>query len=398
MIDEEGKMKKAVFILIVFFVLLDFIAVNLEGVPVFARKHKLSCKTCHDPFPRLKPFGEEFAGNGFTIEGKVPSRYYRDTGDDKLSLLRSFPVALRMDLFVTNNRSGEDVFDLGVPYNIKLVSGGVLAKDVSYYFYFFFSEHGEIAGLEDAFIMFNDVFGTGVALAIGQFAISDPLLKGELKLTFERYKIYRARPGYSHLDLSYDRGLMLTYTVPKGGPDLTLEILNGTGIGEADELRNFDDDSLKNYLGRISQGLGKNFRIGAVGYTGKESAGAISNKVTMWGGDFTLSFHPMEVNFQYLQRTDRNPFLMDIPDGDIVTKGAILELIYTFPGVDNPWYMTGMYNWIDSDDDRIDYSSVAAHVGYLYRRNIRMLAEVNYVFNSFQGKYLRLVAGIIAAF
>lgn len=391
-------MKRIIFILLVAGFLLSFVPAELEGVPAFARKHKLSCKTCHDPFPRLKPFGEDFAGNGFTIEGKVPSRYYRDTGDDKLSLLRSIPLAFRMDLFLTNNRTGGDVFDLGVPYNVKLVSGGVLAKNVSYYFYFFFSEHGEVAGLEDAFIMFNDVLGTGVAVAIGQFAISDPLLKGELKLTFEGYKIYRARPGFSHLDLSYDRGLMLTYTVPKGGPDLTLEVLNGTGIGEADELRNFDDDSLKNYLGRISQGIGDHFRIGAVGYSGKESVDTICNEVTMWGADCTLSFHPLEINFQYLQRKDCNPFLLEIPEGDISTKGAIIELIYTFPGVDNPWYAAGMYNWVDSDDDTIDYSSVAAHIGYEYRRNIRMMAEVDYVFNSYQGEYVRLVAGIIAAF
>jgi len=378
--------------------MVSFFPGQLEGVPAFARKHKLSCKTCHDPFPRLKPFGEDFAGNGFRIDGKVPSRYYKDTGDDQLSLLRSFPVAVRMDLFVTGNRSGSEVFDLGVPYNIKLVSGASIAKNVSYYFYFFFSEHGEIAGLEDAFIMFNDIFGTGVALSLGQFAISDPLLKGELKLTFERYKIFRARPGVSHLDLSYDRGIMLNYTIPRGGPDLTLEVLNGTGIGEADELRNFDDDSFKNLLGRVSQDIGDHFRIGAVGYTGKESADGIFNKMNMWGGDFTLSFHPLEINFQYLHRTDDNPFLLDVPEVDIVTRGAILEMIYTFPGVDNPWYTAAMYNWIDSDDDRIDYSSLAAHIGYEYRRNIRMLMEVNYVFNSYQGEYLRVIAGIIAAF
>jgi len=86
-------MKRIIFLITIAGILISLIPIELEGVPVFARKHKLSCKTCHDPFPRLKPFGEEFAGNGFTIEGKVPSRYYRDTGDDKLSLMRSFPIA-----------------------------------------------------------------------------------------------------------------------------------------------------------------------------------------------------------------------------------------------------------------------------------------------------------------
>jgi len=391
-------MRRIAFLIIIIGILLSIVPVDLEGIPAFARKHKLSCKTCHDPFPRLKPFGEEFAGNGFTIDGKVPSRYYKDTGDDKLSLLRSFPIALRMDLFVMNNKSGSDVFDFSAPYNVKLVSGGVLAKNISYYFYFFFAERGEIAGLEDAFVMFSDVFGTGISLALGQFAISDPLLKGELKLTFEGYKIYRAKPGLSRLDLSYDRGLMLTYTIPKSGPDLTLEILNGTGIHEADELRNFDDDSFKNLLGRVSQDLGKHFRAGAVAFHGKESVNGITNIVEMLGADFTLSLYPLEINFQYLERSDDNPYLLSSSPGDVKTRGVILETIYTFGGVDSPWYCAGMYNWVDSDDEMQNYSSIALHAGYLYRRNIRMVAEVDYVFNSSQGEYLRLIAGIITAF
>ena len=153
-------MKRIALLAVTIGILISFIPADLEGVPAFARKHKLSCKTCHDPFPRLKPFGEEFAGNGFTIDGKVPSRYHSDTGDDKLSLLRSIPLAIRMDLFVTNNKSGSEVFDLSMPYNVKLVSGGVLAKNISYYFYFFFAERGEVAGLEDT-ISYEVICGIG---------------------------------------------------------------------------------------------------------------------------------------------------------------------------------------------------------------------------------------------
>ena len=391
-------MKKAAFLIFFVSILISFTSFDLEGVPAFARKHKLSCKTCHDPFPRLKPFGDEFAGNGFQIDGTVPSRYHMDTGDDQLSLLRSLPLALRMDLFVTRNKYGEEVVDISSPYNVKLVSGGVIAKNVSYYFYFFFSERGEIAGLEDAFIMFNDVFGSGVSLALGQFQISDPLFKGELKLTFEDYMIYRVRPGLSHLDLKYDRGVMLSYTVPKGGPDFVVELLNGTGIHEADEFRNFDDDSFKNVFGRVSQDIGEHFRIGAAAFYGKESADGLTNKVSMFGGDFTFSLYPLEVNFQYLDRTDDNPFLVPDAPGDFKTTGGLIEMIYKFVGVDSPWYAAGLYNWVNSDDNLQDYSSLAVHAGYLFRRNIRFLAELDYVFKSNYGEYLRAVAGIIAAF
>jgi len=51
--------------------------------------------------------------------------------------------------------------------------------------YFLLSERGEVAGLEDAYVQFTDVAGTGVALLLGQFQVSDPLFKRELRLAQE---------------------------------------------------------------------------------------------------------------------------------------------------------------------------------------------------------------------
>ncbi len=391
-------MRKLTFILTSFIVLLSFLPKELMSIPAFARKHKLSCKTCHDPFPHLKAFGDEFAGNGFTIDGKVPSRYNKETGDDKLSLMRSIPMAIRMDFFMTENKSNGNVTDFSVPFNIKFLSGGVLSKNVSYYFYFFLSERGKVVGLEDAFIMFNDVLGSGASVALGQFQISDPLFKRELRLTYEDYKIYKASPGLSHLDLTYDRGIMISYTVPRGGPDLVLEVLNGTGIEEADNLRNFDNDSYKNVFGRISQDVGKHFRIGGSAFFGKESADGFSNRVSMYGADFTFTLYPFEVNFQYISRTDDNADLIASSPGDIKTSGGLVECIYTFGGVDSPWYAVGLYNWVNSEDDLNDYESVTFHAGYLLKRNIRLITEVGYILKSINGEHLRALVGIVTAF
>ena len=33
---------------------------EVEAIPVFARKHKTSCVTCHEVFPKLNPFGESY--------------------------------------------------------------------------------------------------------------------------------------------------------------------------------------------------------------------------------------------------------------------------------------------------------------------------------------------------
>jgi hypothetical protein len=151
---------------------------NLDAMPAFARKYQMSCKTCHAPFPRLKPYGEEFAGNGFVIKDKDTPRAYIDTGDDFLSLLREVPLALRLEGFLTYNNGARKQLDFASPYLLKLLSGGEITKNISYYFYFFLGERGEVAGLEDAFVMFNDLFGTDVDVVVGQFQVSDPLFRG----------------------------------------------------------------------------------------------------------------------------------------------------------------------------------------------------------------------------
>lgn len=390
-------MKRAILFMFIITLLVVFINQNLSGIPAFARKHRLSCKTCHAPFPRLKPYGEEFAANGFVLKDKPNPRYFIDTGDDKLSLMRSLPFAIRMDGFFSYNNSKTENTDLGTPYNVKLLSGGSLGKNISYYFYFFFSEHGEIVGLEDAFIMFGDLFKSGIDLAIGQFQVSDPLFKRELRLTYEDYQVYKAKPGTTNISLTYDRGLMFSYTIP-GGPDLVFEVLNGTGIDEANVFKNFDHDKYKNFFGRISQDFGEHFRIGAFGYTGKEEIDDALNSVWMWGGDATLAFGDVEFNFQYMERNDDNPIFLHSVPIEFRTKGGMAELVYTPGGDDVQWYAVALYNWVDSEYDNIDYESAAFHLGYLIRRNIRLMAEVNYIAKSEFGKYTRALVGLIAGF
>jgi hypothetical protein len=94
-------------------VVVDLFSISIAekafAIPAFARKYRLSCTTCHAPAaPALKPYGDEFAGNGFRLEEEQSPRYYMDTGDDKLSLLRELPVAVRLDGFVSYNLAGNE--------------------------------------------------------------------------------------------------------------------------------------------------------------------------------------------------------------------------------------------------------------------------------------------------
>ncbi len=362
------------------------------AIPAFARKYNMSCSTCHSPFPRLKPYGDEFAGNGFKLPDQEPARYTRETGDDQLLLLRELPLALRFEGYARWQPGTSGRSDFQTPYLLKILSGGSITQTVSYYFYFFFSERGEVAGIEDAFIMFNNVFGSDLDVYVGQYQICDPLFKRELRLTQEDYQIYEARPGISGINLTYDRGLMLTYGLPTH-TDIALEVLNGSGIGAADAARNFDNDKYKNGLLRISQDVVEGVRVGGFGYYGKEEQGGIVNTMWMAGPDLSLSFEPVEVNIQYLERRDDDPWFT-FATRKTTTRGGFGELIYIPDGDKSKWYAVALYNWLEIPEST-RYQSATGHFGYMLARNFRLTGEYTY---DFEAKTNKFTFGFVSAF
>jgi len=397
-------------------ILFGIIALNIQAHPGFARKYRMSCTTCHDPAPRLKDFGEEFAGNGFVMEGEEPSRFHLNTGDRNLLLQALPPVGFRLDAYAhfEPGSEGESLSnDLRTPYNLKFISGGRLSEKVSYYFYFFFSERGEVAGVEDAYLYFRDFLGTPIGLAIGQFQVSDPLFKRELRLTFEDYQIYKTQVGRVPTDLAYDRGLMAGYTAPWGS-DFVYELVNGNGIDEASDYHNFDNDNHKNSFLRWSHSLGP-LRVGAFGYYGNYSDQE-TNTTLMYGPDVTFSAgDKLQLNVQYLLRTDDNPMLQSpTPDDPILTQGGLAEAIFSPMGDRSKWYLIGLYNYRTSDllDNttvnsflttnlldpatfNLEYHSAGVAWTYMLATNFRLLTEFNY---DIEREVNRLTVGFFSAF
>lgn len=396
-------MKKLILIAALAAFLLGIWQEAAQAIPAFARRYRLSCKTCHNPFPRLNAYGEEFAGNAFQLPDKEepPSSYY-DLGDEKLKLLRDFPVAARLDLharFQPDNEETES--DFRFPDRAKLLSGGAIAKDIAYYFYFYMNEHGEVAGVEDAYVHFNNLGGAELDIIAGQFQICDPLFKRELRLTYEDYVIYKQRIGSSHVNLAYDRGMMVTFS-PMDGTDLVFELINGNGIGEQGESGSLDNDSFKNIFIRASQEIpGTGLRLGGFYYFARDTQHIATNEAWYWGIDGTFDFkESFTVNAQYLERRDDNPFYspeyFDILYFDVETKGALVEVIYGPKGKDSDYYFVFLYNWIESDfRDVYDYESVAFNATYLILRNMRIFGEYA---RDIEHEASAFTAGLVVAF
>jgi hypothetical protein len=404
---NAANMNKSVYILLSHLTILLLLVIptfESGAIPAFARKYQISCQVCHSPAaPRLKAFGEDFAGNGFRMSDFEAPRYFINTGDEKLSLLKELPVAIRFDGHIVYTGKEDKAAVFGFPFGLKLLSGGEISKKLSYYFYFYMDEAGKQAGVEDAFLTYSDLFGTGINITAGQFQVCDPLYKRELRLTLEDYKIYTVKPGNSKISLKYDRGIVVDYGLPTG-TEFVAQVVNGNGIGEAGDEFLFDTDKYKNYFLKVSQSIGKMVDIGFFGYFGKEELSDEPsppvNSAVLYGPNLTFDLNEkLVVNLQYLRRTDSKvliPDERDLVEEDALTHGGFAEVIFSPKGDRSNWYLTLLGNWIDSDINELDYSSATVHAGYLLRRNIRLVGEYT---RQFAGEeYGRASLGFIAAF
>lgn len=371
------------------------------GIPSFARKYNVSCTLCHAPAPRLKAFGEEFAARGFRMEeppavsapqpDAEPPRGTSPTGDVLLQLPVDLPLAVRMEGHGVYREDAAAESDLEAPYVFKLMSGGPISPKIAYYAYFII-EQGDIEGLEDAYLQFSKLFGSGIDLLFGQFQVSDPLFKRELRLTRADYEIYRVRVGDARANLTYDRGLMFAGTAP-GDIDVVFQVVNGNGIPHGE----FDNDSNKNLALRLSHEFGA-VRLGLFGYYGEEDGGMVgaSNEIVYLGPDLTLGLHPdWELNLQYLERTDDNPFFLGPGARELTTRGGFGELLWFPRGLDGRWSAAALYNRVQSDDPAAEREDVALSVGYLVARNIRFVGEAG---RDLLADANRASFGVVAAF
>lgn len=347
-------------------------AFDSEAIPAFARKYQFSCTVCHAPAPRLKPFGEEFAGRGFRLEdsSQEPTRASYDTGDPLLKLWREVPLAVRLEGFGAYNEGADAEADFEFPWVFKILSGGPLSERFSYYFYFIL-EKNDVEGLEDAYLQYNGLFGSKVDVIFGQFQVSDPLFKRELRLERNDYLVYKTLVGESDIKLTYERGLM--FLASPGGTDIAFEVVNGNGIPTGE----FDKDSYKNLALRASRDFGKGFRLGLFGYWGKEKGGVadLTNEVTYFGPDLTIDFNDRwQMNLQYLQRRDDDPFFVGAEES-LKTDGGFAEIVYLPGGADGRYSWALLYNNVDSDDASAIVENVTITMSYLFARNIRGLVE-----------------------
>ncbi|HFE38567.1 MAG TPA: hypothetical protein ENK06_09170 [Gammaproteobacteria bacterium] len=376
-------------------VLLVFTPHPVEANPVFARQYDVSCSLCHAAYPRLNRFGEDFVKNNFRMPN-WREQVTIDTGDEMLALPKRPPLAFRVQAY--SKIRSEDVvdekgaatlngqYDIQAPYLIKLLSSAPLSDHMTYYFYAMIAEkgaNGEIL-VEDAWLSYANLLGSGVDFTAGQFQLSDLMFPRETRLTFQDFIAYRMA------GITYDRGIQMARDL--GPVNLTLGISNGNGIEDNAKLnsagfgrpdRAFDNNRSKTVYGHLGSSLG-DINLGLFASNGKRSS-AIDNKILIdgrvLGADVSYNLNDQWFLFgQYLHVTL----------SDALTAGQNDSWYGGFLGLDyihnERWVFSFLYNYANANDfsssntiyEGIDLNSLTGTTSYYLMRNVKAILEVNY--------------------
>lgn len=374
-----------------------------QAMPAFARQYNMSCVVCHDAFPRLNAFGQQFIGMNFRMPNWRETM--ADLGDSRLALPKSVPLAIRAQAFVQGRDEGADIdpitgstaadssFDVQAPYLVKLLSSAPLSEHITYYFYGIFAEKGGNgeALIEDAWFRHDDVFGTGIGAQLGQFQISDLMFPREIRLTFQDYYAYRAA------GITYDRGMV--FDRGAGPLDIAVGFVNGNGIQQNFPIdspgfrrpdRLFDNDSDKTIFGRVGFDVGP-VGVGLFGLTGEQrSAAGVAGLQTglrdtdkqILGLDLAGSL-ATNVHWYVQGLWNRWDDYLD------AAPGVDYEWFGGFAGIDyirnDRWAFSMLYNYVDAGDfedtdtvfEGLAINSVTFSAAYYFMRNVKGVIEVN---------------------
>lgn len=153
---------KTLRLLAVCMILASISGLRAEAIPAFARAYHMSCASCHAYYPRLNDFGEQFRRNGYQLPGK--------SGLVTIASQRTLPASVEIN--TSSERSGSDNGNATTGY---VLSGGTLAKDISFFFRYPAHTDTNISGavpperLQRADLLFSNVANTGLNVRGGRF-------------------------------------------------------------------------------------------------------------------------------------------------------------------------------------------------------------------------------------
>jgi hypothetical protein len=174
------------------------------AIPAFARKYGLPCSACHEAWPKLNSFGQNFKDQGYQLNNDRDSPIWMNPS--------YWPVAMRITPhwhFESVSRQPVDTGDGTVEQTIKtsgfdltgidILTGGLLAKNVSFLLVPSIDGVAGTVGFESANIRLDNIKGSPwVNLKFGKFELDGPLSEKRM-MSFSNtggaYQLYHFVPA-----------------------------------------------------------------------------------------------------------------------------------------------------------------------------------------------------------
>jgi len=428
--------------------LLSFVFTSyLFSVPYFSRKYEISCSNCHTIAPDLNKKGEDFLRKGYKLEGKKDFEDKINIKDDFLYLSKAVPISFLLDLKATAfekmefndfNREYEkkSKADFQFPYTFKLLSGGILYKNISYYLSYL-KERSVYSSFLDFYLYIKLFNSFPLYLKFGQFPVSDQLFKSNLKEEENDYNIFIESPNYSTTNLYYDRGIQFIYS--KSNLDFIFGVYNGNNrfqfymssivlpnpynVPNVNEYIEYDYDYNKNYSFRIKK-VFSNSGFGLFYYSGRDNWKItvfdgdyrqkwVKNKLYYIGFDFTTKIkEKIKINAQYIERNDDNlsvsPYYYEYTYfKNSKLKGGFFEILFFPKRYEGNYVFYLLYNKGNSqlpeftfynrtqEYYELDFSNISFGFNYLFSRNTKLLLEYR---RNFKNELNKFTVGFLAFF
>jgi len=301
-----------------------FSCTQASAIPAFARKYGLPCSSCHEAWPKLSPFGQQFKDNGYQLGNDRDAPIFQQAA--------YWPVAFRITpnwhLETANhvpldNGTVADVKTSGFDYTgMDMLTAGTLAKNFSFLLVPSSDELGSFH-FESVNVRFSNILNsTWFNLKVGKFEL-DNLLSEKRILTLSGnggfYQNYHFQP-------MFQPGVPETYVFGIGDNQLGVEWM---GHSKDDRTR-FSVAVLQPTDGNPDFVTG----AGAGGVTGAGGAAGRTYDV------YAAGSHAFEVKGLGLQRVGAFAYFGHAPTFSRFTSGGV-----DIPGSgigNEPYYRAGM--------------------------------------------------------
>ena len=162
---------------------------DAKGIPVFARKYRISCSTCHVAIAKLNSFGDAFRFNGYrfpketrniveekpvSLGGKPHEKEWPSKAIWPGEIPGVPPIAIRTLMDIDLDSDSDYASEFAFPRFIFVLSGGNLGESVSFFLNILLIRDGSFGGLSRAFLQFDSPVWNNKMLnvKIGKFEIA----------------------------------------------------------------------------------------------------------------------------------------------------------------------------------------------------------------------------------